>query len=178
MPMSYPQELQLLIDGVWRAGSEGKTEALLNPADNAEIARVPHASTADLDAALQAAARGFETWRAMPAFQRQNILDGAVALLRERAETIALTLTMEQGKPLAEARLEVAGATEVLRFYAEEGKRLYGRQIPSRVPNMRQIVSTTIAADISQLAGRKTGHCDGNAGLSAEGNDLRQADNG
>ncbi len=137
--MTY-ETLELLIDGKWRAGSEGVSEPVINPATDDVIGHVPHASTADLDAALEASARGFAVWRATPPIQRQKIMETAARLLEERAETIARNLTMEMGKPVGEARLELDFAISVLRWYGEEGKRAYGREIPARMPGVRQLV--------------------------------------
>lgn len=138
--MEYSERLELLIGGSWRAGSSGLTEPVYNPVNNLVIANVPHASADDLDEALAASATGFETWRSTPAAKRQVILGKTADLLDERKQQIALTLTLEQGKPLAESRLELGAAIGVLRFYSEEGKRLYGRQVPAHTPNMRQTV--------------------------------------
>lgn len=136
----YPEKLELLINGQWRQGSEGKSEPLLNPATEEVIGQLPHASTADLDEALQASERGFKEWRVVTPLQRQAIMEKAARLMEERLEDIAVTLTMEEGKPIAEARLEAKSAVDVTRWYAEEGKRTYGRLIPARVPGIRQSV--------------------------------------
>lgn len=136
----YDEHIALLIDGVWREGSEGKSQPLVNPASGEEIARVPHASPADLDAALAAAERGFRVWKAMTAIERYRIMMKAADLIDADLERIARVLTMENGKPLAEARGEVAFSADVTRWYAEEGKRAYGRIVPGRLPNQRQIV--------------------------------------
>lgn len=136
----YPEKLELLIAGEFCQGSEGKTEALLNPATEEEIARVPHASAADLDRALESSQEGFKIWKATPAAQRQVIMEKAARLMEERIDTIAKTLTLEMGKPLAESKIEMGFAVEVTRWYAEEGKRAYGRVIPSRVPGVRQMM--------------------------------------
>jgi succinate-semialdehyde dehydrogenase/glutarate-semialdehyde dehydrogenase len=137
--MTY-EPLALLIDGAWRQGSGGVSEPVTNPATGDTIGEVPHASPADLDAALEASRRGFETWRRTPALQRQKVMEAAARLLEERADSIARTLTMENGKPLTEARLELGFAIDVLRWYAEEGKRAYGRLVPARMPGLRQMV--------------------------------------
>jgi len=138
--MSYPSDLALLIDGTWRAGATGVTEPVINPATDEVLAHVPHAAPADLDEALEASARGFAVWRATPPLERQRVMETAARLLEERREGIARALTLENGKPLAEARAELDFAIGVLRWYAEEGKRAYGRVVPSRVPGMRQTV--------------------------------------
>ncbi len=137
--MAY-EKLQLLIDGEWSDGTSGKTQAVINPATEEVLGELPHASAADLDRALEASARGFKVWRAVPAEQRQRIMEGAARLLEERKEAVAENLTREMGKPLAEARLELDFTINVLRWYGEEGKRAYGRLVPPRIPNMRQMV--------------------------------------
>jgi succinate-semialdehyde dehydrogenase/glutarate-semialdehyde dehydrogenase len=98
---------------------------------------LPHASPADLDAALESSLEGFNVWRKMTPHNRQDILEKAARLLEERFEDISANLTREMGKPIAEARVEMRVAIDLLRWYAEEGKRLYGRIIPSRFPNMQ-----------------------------------------
>ena len=106
--MSYPNT-QLFIDGQWQDAADGRTLAVFNPATGKEIGRVAHAGTADLDRALAAAQKGFEKWRDMPAIERSKIMRKAAGLMRERAGDIALLLTQEQGKPLAEAKGEAHG---------------------------------------------------------------------
>lgn len=136
----YSEKLELLIDGVWRQGSTGKSEPLVNPATEEVLGQLPHASTEDLDQALAAAQRGFRTWKAMTAMQRWSIMDKAAALIEARKAEIARTLTMENGKNLAEATGEVQFAADATRWYAEEGKRAYGRLVPARLPGVRQMV--------------------------------------
>lgn len=138
--MAYDETLELLIGGEFRAGSGGVTEPVIDPATDEVLAEVPHASTADLDAALEASRRGFEVWRATPALERQKVMERAARLLEERSERIARNLTLEMGKPVGESRLELGFAIDVLRWYGEEGKRAYGRTVPARVPGMRQEV--------------------------------------
>src|SRR5271166_2396921 len=113
----YPQVL-LYIDGVWRAGSEGKSEMVLNPATAQAIGQVPHASRSDLDAALAAAKAGFEVWRKTPSFDRYILLRRAADILRSRVDDIATILTLEQGKPLAEARGETRLAADLIDWFA------------------------------------------------------------
>jgi len=136
----YPEKLELLIAGEWCAGSEGKTEPLINPATEEVLAQVPHASAADLDRALQASADGFKVWRNTTPLKRQAIMEKAASLMVERTDAIARTLTLEQGKPFGEAKIEVGFVIDVLRWYGEEGKRAYGRIIPARIPGARQMV--------------------------------------
>lgn len=137
----YDETIDLLIDGNWCQGSEGKTEDLLNPATEEVLGTVPHASTVDLDLALAASARGFKTWKAMTAHARYQIMMKAADLIEQRKERIGRLLTMENGKPLGEAVPEVQFAADATRWYAEEGKRAYGRIVPARMAGVRQMVT-------------------------------------
>jgi succinate-semialdehyde dehydrogenase/glutarate-semialdehyde dehydrogenase len=110
----------------------GKSLAVFNPATGQEIGRVAHAGIADLDAALAAAQKGFETWRDLPAIERNKIMRRAAALMRERAGAIGALLTQEQGKPLVEAKGEAMAAADIIEWFADEGLRVYGRIVPSR----------------------------------------------
>ena len=112
--MTYPNT-QLFINGHWQDAAEGKTLPVVNPATGKEIGRVAHATRTDLDAALAAAQKGFDTWRNMTAQERGKIMRKAADIFRERVETVATCMTYEQGKPIGEAKLEVlAGADLVL----------------------------------------------------------------
>ena len=134
--MSYP-ELKMLIGGDWTDGSSGNTEPVFCPADGSNIGTLPHASPADLDMALQSSLEGFNIWRKKTPHERQSVLEKAACQLENSFETISANLTREMGKPIAEARIELRVAIDLLRWYGEEGKRVYGRIIPSRVPNMQ-----------------------------------------
>ncbi len=123
----YTTDLALFVDGSWRIGEGRDAHAVVNPATGATIAELPLASIADLDEALAAADRGFKLWRATDVEVRSAVLRQTATLLRERAEDIATTLTIEQGKPIAEARGEIAGSAQMFDWYAEEAKRNYGR---------------------------------------------------
>lgn len=138
--MHYP-DTQLFIGGHWCDAADGRTLAVHNPATGEAVGRVAHASTADLDRALEAARRGFATWRAIPAHDRAKTMRKAAGLLRERADTIARWLTLEQGKPLGEAKGETLAAADVIDWFADEGLRVYGRLVPSRMNvSIRQMV--------------------------------------
>ncbi|MGI9370854.1 MAG: NAD-dependent succinate-semialdehyde dehydrogenase [Hyphomicrobiales bacterium] len=137
--MAY-EKLELLINGEWTSGTSGKSEAVINPATEEVLGDLPHASAADLDAATDAAVQGFHAWRGKTAVERQGIMEKAARLLEDRTDSIAENLTKEMGKPVAEAKIELGFAISVLRWYAEEGKRAYGRLVPPRVPGMRQMV--------------------------------------
>ncbi|AVS84411.1 NAD-dependent succinate-semialdehyde dehydrogenase [Paracidovorax avenae] len=129
--MTYPST-RLFIAGEWQDAADGKTIAVHNPATGKEIGRVAHAGRADLDRALEAAQKGFEAWRDIPAVERARTMRRAAALMRERADTIARILTQEQGKPLAEAKVEAMAAADIIEWFADEGQRIYGRIVPAR----------------------------------------------
>ncbi|MGV3573016.1 MAG: NAD-dependent succinate-semialdehyde dehydrogenase [Ramlibacter sp.] len=129
--MTYPNT-QLFINGEWQDAADGRSLAVFNPATGKEIGRVAHAGKADLDRALEAAQKGFETWRNMTAADRSKVMRKAAGLMRERAGDIAPLLTQENGKPLAEAKGEALAAADIIEWFAEEGFRVYGRIVPSR----------------------------------------------
>ena len=132
-------KLELFIDGKWLNGDGRAGEDVINPATEKPLAHLPHASTADLDHALEAAKKGFATWRATSAYDRAKIMRKAADLLRERHDAISKVLVQEQGKAYAEARAEVITSADIIEWYAEEGRRAYGRVVPGR-GKMRQIV--------------------------------------
>lgn len=124
----YPP-LHMIIDGETVSGGGRRTFAVVNPATGETIGELPLADAADLDRALEAAARGFAIWRKAPAAQRAAVLSGAARLMTERADTLAAIATMEQGKPFAEAKIEVMMNVGLFHFYAGECSRLYGREL-------------------------------------------------
>ncbi|OXI33361.1 NAD-dependent succinate-semialdehyde dehydrogenase [Burkholderia aenigmatica] len=134
------QDVQLYIDGTWRNGADGHTIDVLNPANETVLGTVAVAARADLDAALDAAQRGFATWRRVSAWERATVMRRAAQLLRERAPDIARLMTLEQGKPLAEARGEALSAADLIDWFADEGRRAYGKLVPSRIPGSYQMV--------------------------------------
>lgn len=137
--VTYPNT-QLMIAGQWEAASDGRTIAVHNPATGAEIGRVAHAGIADLDKALAAAQKGFEAWRDVSAAERARLMRRAAVIMRERADAVAEVLTAEQGKPLAEARIEAMSSADIIEWFADEGMRVYGRVVPSRNLSVRQLV--------------------------------------
>jgi succinate-semialdehyde dehydrogenase/glutarate-semialdehyde dehydrogenase len=136
---NYP-DTRLLIANEWVDAEGGKTIPVLNPATGKTIGTVAHASVRDLDRALAAAQKGFDAWRNVPAFERAAIMRRAAGLLRERADGIARLLTQEQGKPLAEAKMEVLAGADIIDWFAAEGMRVYGRIVPSRNLAAQQLV--------------------------------------
>jgi succinate-semialdehyde dehydrogenase/glutarate-semialdehyde dehydrogenase len=135
----YPQ-VSLFIDGGWTKGSGGRTIPVLNPATAEEIGTVAHAETSDLEHAVHAANKAFRTWRKVSAFDRYKIMRKAAELLRSRADDIAKIMTAEQGKPLPEAKMEAMAGADVIDWFAEEGRRAYGRVIPARADGVYQLV--------------------------------------
>ncbi|SHH80624.1 NAD-dependent succinate-semialdehyde dehydrogenase [Cognatishimia maritima] len=128
------------IAGQWQKLDGREALPLLNPANGLEIAKVPVATTADLDLALSAAADALPGWRRTSPIERGSYLRRAASLIRERQEEIAQLLTLEQGKIIADARAEVLAAADLLDWFAEEARRSYGRLMPSRAPGWRQSV--------------------------------------
>lgn len=136
--IDYPP-LTLFIDGQWRAADGRDVVPVRNPATGAVLGELPCAGIDDINEALASAARGHEQWRRMSAVDRGRILQQAAALILERRERIAGLITLELGKPIAEARAEVETAAGLFVWNAEEGRRAYGRVIPSRQPGVQQI---------------------------------------
>jgi succinate-semialdehyde dehydrogenase / glutarate-semialdehyde dehydrogenase len=134
-------ELKLFIDGKWLNGEGRKGEDVINPATGKVLAHLPHASKADLDEALAAAAKGFQVWKNTTAYDRGKIMRKAADLLRERADFVSKVQTQEQGKPYVESRGEVLTSADIIDWYAEEGRRSYGRVVPGRTKGVRQIVT-------------------------------------
>ncbi len=134
------ETLELLVDGEWRQGSDSITEDVISPATEKVLGQLPHASPADLDRALDAADRAFKSWRRVNPHERARLLKRVAVLIRENAEHIARVMTLEQGKPLAEARAEVEVTAESHEWAAEECKRTYGRVVPSRYDGTKMLV--------------------------------------
>ena len=128
------------IDGQWLGTENRESLPVVNPATEEVLGYCPIATHEDLDHAVRSSVAGHRIWSAMSAYDRAKILRQAAVLLRERTELIAGLMTLEQGKPLSEARGELSGVSDILEWDAEEGRRAYGRIIPSRVPEQRQLV--------------------------------------
>ncbi len=128
------------VAGEWVDADSGRTFAVTDPASGEELAQVPRLGAAETRRALVAAERAFPGWRARTAADRARILRRWADLMLERLDELALLLTLEQGKPLAEARAEVAYAASFLEWFGEEGKRVYGDTIPQPAPDRRILV--------------------------------------
>ena len=132
----YPQ-LSLFIAGEWISPEKRNSQPVLDPATQKPIGTLPHATTEDLDRALAAAEKGFRVWRATSAYDRYRILRKAGQIIRDRQDHIARILTQEQGKILAESVAEIAHTADIFDWCGEEGRRAYGRVIPSRAAGQR-----------------------------------------
>ena len=133
MSTNYP-DTHLFLNGEWREAAAKESLEIINPATEEIIGRVSHARKEDLDIALNAAESAFNSWKNVSAYERSKILRKAADIVRSKADQIATLMTMEQGKPLIEAKMETMGAADSIDWYAEEGRRAYGRIIPSRAP--------------------------------------------
>lgn len=137
--MAYPN-VQLYINGEWRNARSGRTGEVINPATEEVIGTYAYAGKEDLDEALDAAAKGFAQWKKVSAFDRSKVMRKAADILRSRADAIARLMTLEQGKPLPEAKMEVMAGADVIDWFAEEARRAYGRVIPARAEGVYQLV--------------------------------------
>ncbi|ANN61918.1 NAD-dependent succinate-semialdehyde dehydrogenase (plasmid) [Mesorhizobium loti NZP2037] len=129
--MAY-RDVKLFINGEWTDAEGGRTLDVENPATGERLGSVAHAGRKDLERAVQAVEQGFAIWSAMSAYERSKIIRRAADILRARLDEIARILTTDEGKPLAESRLEVGSCADLLDWFAEEGRRTYGRLIPAR----------------------------------------------
>ena len=130
-------QYQMLIDGQWVDALDGNTCPVMNPATGEVVADVPFGSAADVAPAIAAAQCALPAWRERSAWERGAVLRRTGELIRERVAELARAMTQECGKPLAEAMGEWGSAADIFDWYAEEGKRAYGRLIPSSAPNKR-----------------------------------------
>jgi len=131
---------QLYINGQWTDAAGGGTLDVMNPATGEPVASCAYGDVADATAAIEAASAAFADWRALTAYERADYLHKAAGLIRQRVADIARALTLENGKPLAESTGEAGGCAGWLDWFAEEGKRVYGRMIPSQFGHKRHWV--------------------------------------
>ncbi len=132
-------QTKLYIDGKWVDALDGKTYAVINPATEEVLWEVAYGGRAETKVALEAAAKAMPGWQKLTCWDRAKILKKTADLMRERADSIARTMTMEQGKPVVEAKAEVMHSADTFEWFAEEGKRAYGQVIPNSVPGKRHI---------------------------------------
>ncbi len=120
------------INGKWQPSEKKETYPVINPATEEIIGHASKASKADVDKALISAQKGFDTWRKMSPWERSNIIRKAADLIRKKSKAFAKWMTLETGKPLAEAEAEVKGSADIFEWNAEETKRIYGQTVESR----------------------------------------------
>ena len=125
-----PRQRQMLVNGQWVEALAGGHIDVINPADESVLATVSHGRRADADRAVAGAVKAFSSWSKTTAYDRAKLLKKTAELIRERADSLARTMTMEQGKPVPEAKAEVLQTADTFEWYAEEAKRAYGRTIP------------------------------------------------
>ncbi len=130
---------QLYINGAWCDSGNGKRLSVINPATEESIGEVAFGTRADCKRAIEAAHLAMNSWAKLTSWDRAKILKKTAELMRNRADGIARTLTMEQGKPLAEAKAEVLHSADTFEWFAEEGKRAYGQVIPNSAPGKRHL---------------------------------------
>lgn len=130
--MAENYHTDLYIDGAWHPAMAGGRIDILDPATEEVVATAAQAERADVEAAIAAAQQAFQTWRKVPAWDRSKVLRKAAMLLEERADRVARLLTLECGKPLAQAKGEVISAVELIDWYADEARRIFGQTLPGR----------------------------------------------
>lgn len=130
----------MFIDGAWCAASDGRTRSVDNPATEAALASVPLATATDLDRALTSTAGGFARWRWVSAWERSEMLRRMALAIRAQVDRFALVMTLEQGKPVAQARGEVLASADQFDWYADEARRIYGRTVDGHSTDTRIIV--------------------------------------
>ena len=138
--MGYEADLKLFIDGVWKSGEGREAHTVINPVTGGGMAEVPYATAADLEEAIAASGRAWPEWRSTDVEKRSAILHKTASLLRERVDHIGAILTQEQGKILAEAKLEVLGSAQLFDWYAEEIKRDYGRTLVRPAGQLSRVI--------------------------------------
>jgi succinate-semialdehyde dehydrogenase/glutarate-semialdehyde dehydrogenase len=130
---------RMFIDGKWVNADSGKTIQVINPATEEVLAEMAYGSRAEVKRAIDAAHRAMQSWMKLTPYDRAKVLKKTAELMRERADAIARTLTMEQGKPVPEAKAEVLHSADTFEWFAEEGKRAYGQVIPNSAPGKRHL---------------------------------------
>jgi succinate-semialdehyde dehydrogenase / glutarate-semialdehyde dehydrogenase len=134
------EDLSLYINGQFLKGGGRREQEVFNPATDEVVGKLPHASKEDLDLALQSAQKAFQSWRKSSPLERSRILRKVAELARARAADIGRNITLDMGKPLAEAVGEVTVCSEHADWAAEESRRIYGRVIQARSEGVRQLV--------------------------------------
>src|SRR5947209_18248540 len=132
-------ETRLFINGEWINADSGRTLGVINPATEEVIAEVAYGGRAETKRAVAAAHRAMKDWMHRTVYERAKVLKKTAELMRDRIDSIARTMTLEQGKPLAESKAEVLHSADTFEWFGEEGKRAYGQVIPNSVPGKRHV---------------------------------------
>ena len=132
---------QVLIDGQWRNANNGSTKEVRNPANGELIGLIPNVGEAETQEAIDSSKKAFATWKLRTAEDRANLLKRWFELMVEHQEDLAILMTTEQGKPIAESRGEITYAASYIQWFAEEARRLYGEVIPSPWGDKRIIIT-------------------------------------
>jgi len=139
--MAERHHVNLYIDGRWQPALAGGTIDILDPATEEVVATAAQAERADVEAAIAAAEKAYQSWRQVPAWDRSKLIRKAAQLLEERADKIARLLTIETGKPLGQAKAELTAAVELMDWYADEARRIFGQTLPGRNADSRFMTS-------------------------------------
>ena len=134
-------DLGLFINGEWRPARSGKTYIVTNPATEEPLGAAPAAGAADAEAAIAAASHGLGVWRRTQPWERARLIRRIGELMRERIDELARWITLEVGKPLAQAKGEIQISIDQFEWFAEETKRIYGQTVESRTANSRLLVT-------------------------------------
>ena len=142
MPLqnAYLFRQQAYVDGAWIDADNGEVITVTNPATREIVGTVPKMGAAETKRAIEAANKALPAWSALTAKERASKLRRWFELMMANQEDLARLMTIEQGKPLAESRGEIAYAASFLEWFAEEGKRIYGDVIPGHQPDKRLLV--------------------------------------
>ncbi len=130
---------QMYIDGKWCPADSGRTYEVINPATEEVISEIAYGGRTETRRALEAAQRAMQSWSKKTAWERAEVLKKTADLMRQRVDSIARTLTLEQGKPLAESKGEILHSAATFEWFAEEGKRAYGQVIPNSLPGKKHL---------------------------------------
>jgi succinate-semialdehyde dehydrogenase/glutarate-semialdehyde dehydrogenase len=130
---------RMYIDGKWLDADSKRTLGVINPATEEVITDIAYGGRGEVRRAVEAAHRAMQSWMKLTAWDRAKVLKRTADLMRERADALARTLTLEQGKPLAESKAEILHSADTFEWFAEEGKRAYGQVIPNAVPAKRHM---------------------------------------
>jgi len=130
---------RMFIDGKWCDADSGRTLGVINPATEEVLEEIAYGGRAETRRAVEAAQRAMPAWTKQTAWDRAKVLKKTADFMRQRCDAIARTLTLEQGKPLAESKAEILHSADTFEWFAEEGKRAYGQIIPNSAPGKRHL---------------------------------------